>query len=181
MKNAIVLHGQGETPESFYLPYIKTQLIKKGYDIWIPQLPESEEPRLEVILPFLLKSGTFTKETIIIARSASCPIALSVLENINIKIHQVILVAAHSYPITPGGRDLTVQKVYDWKKIKNNVDEVIVINSNNDPYGCTVEQGMKIVNNLEGKFILRPGEGHFGSERFNQPYKEFPLLVSLVK
>jgi hypothetical protein len=32
---------------------------------------------------------------------------------------------------------------------------------------------------LGGTQIIR-NDGHFGSERFNQPYKEFPLLAKLV-
>ena len=34
--------------------------------------------------------------------------------------------------------------------------------------------------NLGGTLIIRHGEGHMGSSKFNQPYKEFPLLTKLI-
>jgi hypothetical protein len=33
---------------------------------------------------------------------------------------------------------------------------------------------------LGGTLIVRHGEGHMGSDSFNQPYKEFPLLEKLI-
>jgi hypothetical protein len=33
---------------------------------------------------------------------------------------------------------------------------------------------------LGGSFILGKGEGHFGSEQYNQPYKRFELLEKLL-
>ena len=35
--------------------------------------------------------------------------------------------------------------------------------------------------NLGGELIIRHGEGHMGSDSFNQPYKEFPLLANIIK
>jgi hypothetical protein len=34
---------------------------------------------------------------------------------------------------------------------------------------------------LGGTLIIKSGEGHMGSDSFNQPYKEFPLIITLVK
>lgn len=43
------------------------------------------------------------------------------------------------------------------------------------------QTGLKIFKQTGGDLIIRHGEGHMGSEKFNQPYKEFPLLVNLVR
>jgi hypothetical protein len=40
MKNAILLHGAGDSPNSFWLPYVKRELEKVGYQVWSPQLPD---------------------------------------------------------------------------------------------------------------------------------------------
>jgi hypothetical protein len=42
MKNAIILHGTGCTPDSFWQPSIKAFLEKKGYSVWVPQLPDAD-------------------------------------------------------------------------------------------------------------------------------------------
>lgn len=51
MKNVLILHGAGETPQSFWYPWLQTELEKKGYKVTIPQLPDAEDPRLNKWLP----------------------------------------------------------------------------------------------------------------------------------
>jgi uncharacterized protein len=133
MKNAILLHGTGDSPNSFWFPYIKKELEKRGYDVWAPQLPEHEMPNLEIQLPYLLQHGTFNSDTIIIAHSAGCPLVLALLEKIQLKIKQVILVAGFVKPIGKlQALKAIVQEEYDWQKIKDNVSDFIAIHSDND-------------------------------------------------
>lgn len=179
MKNAVILMGSGETPESFWLPYVKAELEKRGYGVWLPELPGNDKPDINKTLPFILQGGRFTEETIIIAHSAGCPLALAVLENINVKIKQAILVAGYSTPL-PEGANAALQKEYNWKKIKQNVADIVFIHSDNDPWKCDAGQGRAMWEKLGGTLILKSGEGHMGSNKFNQPYKKFPLIIKLV-
>jgi hypothetical protein len=179
MKNVIILQGAGETIESFWLPYIKKELEASGYAVWLPQLPGIDNPQLKEVLQFVLKRGKFSEETLLIGHSAGCPLILSVLENIPVKIKKAILVAGYCEPLPAGANDI-LQKKYNWEKIKQNVDEIIFINSDNDPWGCDDKQGKIMFNNLGGTLIIRHGEGHMGSDKFNQPYKEFPFLLKLI-
>ena len=181
MKNAIILQGAGETTESFWLPWLKNELDKKGYEVWLQQLPDNDDPQLEKNLPFVLDNGKFTEETIIISHSAGCPLTLSVLENLNVQIKQAILVAGYCSPLP--GKDAAnkiLQESYDWDKIKKNVKDIIFMNSINDPWGCDDRQGRKMFDNLGGTLITN-NEGHMGSDSFNQPYKEFPFLLRMVE
>jgi len=180
IKNAIILQGAGETQRSFWLPYVKKELGKRGYKVWLPQLPGIDNPQLKEILPFVLKNGKFTKETVIIAHSAGCPLTLSVLENIKARIKQAILVAGYSTSLPEGANDI-LQEKYNWEKIKSHVEDIIFINSDNDPWGCDDKQGKKMFDKLGGTLVIRHGEGHMGSDSFNQPYKKFPLLIALVE
>jgi len=179
MKNAIILQGAGETQKSFWLPYLKKELEDKGYKVWLPQLPDNDSPDLKKILPFVLKDGEFDKETVIIAHSAGCPLTLAVLENIKVKVKQVILVAGFWRKL-PTGANKSLQSKYDWKKIKAHVEDIVFIHSDNDPWGCSEKQGKEMFDKLGGTLIIKHGEGHMGSDSFNQPYKEFPLLVKLI-
>src|SRR3989338_4738424 len=141
MKNAIILQGAGETTESFWLPYAKRELEKKGYEVWLPQLPDDDDPDIKKNLPFVLKNGKFTKETLAIGHSAGCPLILSVLENINIQIKQAILVSGFCKPLPgEGATNKILQENYNWEKIKSNVKDIIFINSDNDPWGCDDKQ-----------------------------------------
>ena len=172
--------GSGETPESFWLPYVRSELEKRDYEVWLPQLPDT--PHFKETLPLILKNGKFTSETIIITHSAGGPLALAVIENLDVKIKQAILVAGFCTAL-PGeaGGNAALQKSYNWKKIRENCRDFVFVNSDNDPWKCDDKQGIKMWEKLGGTLILRSGEGHMGSNRFNQPYKTFPLIVKLVE
>ena len=51
----------------------------------------------------------------------------------------------------------------------------------NDPWTCDDKQGRMMLDHLGGVQVIPKGEGHMGSTTYNQPYKEFPLLVKLVQ
>jgi len=179
MRNAIILHGAGETPNSFWFPYVRRELENKGYKVSIPQFPDTDNPEINKWLPVALKEK-YDEDTIIIGHSAGCPLILSVLENITTKVKRVILVAGYVTPLPEGANDI-LQKNYNWKKIKEHFREIIFINSDNDPWACDDKQGRTMFNNLGGTLIIRRSEGHMGSDRFNQPYKEFPFLLKFIE
>ena len=181
MKNAIILHGTGCTPESFWYPSIKEFLEKLGYSVWVPALPDTDTPDLKKWLPLVLEKGIFNEETTLIGHSAGSPLILSVLENINITIHKAILVAGYSRMKNKDDNPLILQKSYNWAKIKSNVKDIIFINSSDDPWGCNDEEGLLLFKNLGGTLIIREGEGHMGSDSFRQPYKTFPLLEKFLE
>lgn len=166
MKNAIILQGAGETQKSFWLPYVKKELIKRDYQVWLPQLPNNDDPDLKLTLPFVLKNGKFNKNTVIIAHSAGCPLALAVLQNLETKIKQVILVAGYWRELPPPGANKSLSKEYDWKKIKNNVEDIIFINSDNDPWGCDDKQGREMLEKLGGGTDYQTRRGAYGFGQF---------------
>ena len=145
----------------------------------MPQLPDTDKPNVKKWQPFVLENGNFNNETILIGHSAGAPLILSVLENINIKINKAILVAGFSKPLGKT-REPILQAKYNWNEIKNKANNIIFINSDNDPWGCNDVQGRYMFDNLGGTLILLHGEGHMGSDKYRQPYKKFPLLKQLL-
>ena len=179
MKNAIILHGTDCAPNSHWFPDTKKFLEEAGYSVWVPQLPNADKPDIKKWLPFVLKNGKFDSETILIGHSVGVPLILSVLENINVKINKAILVAGFSKPLGKA-REPILQTKYNWNEIKNKVNEIVFINSDNDPWGCNDVQGRYMFDKLGGMLILLRGEGHMGSDTYHQPYKKFPLLKQLL-
>ncbi len=180
MKKVIIFHGTGGTPDSFWHPYIKEKLEAMGYDVKVPALPNSDNPVIADQLTFALENFTYDENTILIGHSAGVPLILSILERINVKALQSIFVAGFFEPIDPPEPEPMLQESYDWSTINEHCKNFIVINSDDDPWGCTDVVGWKLAQNVSGKFILAKGQGHMGSLKFNQPYKEFPLLLELV-
>lgn len=181
MKNVVILHGTSETNQSFWLPWLKKELEQKGYTVSIPSLPDADFPDLAKWLPVALKE-MYTPETVLIGHSAGGPLQLSVLENIDVKIQQAILVSGYARPKGEKKEpEKILQNSYDWEKIASNVGDIIFVNSDNDPWGCNDIEGRYMLDQLgKGKLIIPKGEGHMGSDSFKQPYKEFPFLLKLI-
>lgn len=180
MKNAIILHGTDTKNDEFWFPYLKDELEKLGYAVWLPQLPNDEYPNLKDWLPFILSNGTFTEETVIIGHSAGAQVILSVLENIDVTVNKAILVSGYAKTLR---KDMESEKNVDepnWEKVKGKAKEFIFINSDNDPWDCDDKEGRIMADHLGGRLIVRH-DGHMGSTTHNQPYKEFPLLIDLIK
>ncbi len=180
-KNITILHGYGETPDSFWYPYVKKQLESKGYTVFIPQLPHTDNPNLPEQLDFALQHIHFDTQTILIGHSSGCPLILAILENISPTIHQAIFVAGYATPLTVGRKNTkNIKEHFDWNTIKKHCEKFIFINAQNDPWGADDKQGKIMFDNLGGILIINQ-EGHMGSDTFKQPYKEFPFLVSLLQ
>ena len=160
---------------------VASYLRGKGYKVWAPQLPDADTPDLQKWLPVVMKGGIFNNGTVIIGHSAGGPLILSVLENLNVKIDKAILVAGFGRKLR-GDKKLQPiqQKEYNWKKIKNNVKDIIFINSSDDPWTIDHNEGLYLFNKLGGTLVIREGEGHMGSDTFKQPYKKFELLEKLI-
>ncbi len=180
MKTAVVFHGTGGSPESYWIPYLKHNLEERGYKMLVPALPNPEHPQLQECLDAVLDLP-YTEETILVGHSSGASLILALLERIPVKVKQAVLVAGFYKPLEPGKPELMVQASYDWEKIKAHCAIFTVINSDNDPWGCDDKMGQEIATHVGGEFILAKGEGHMGSLTFNQPYKEFPLLLGLIK
>lgn len=179
MKNAIILHGTGDEPTDFWFPYLKDGLEKRGYEVWLPSLPNPEYPNLEEWIPFLLEGGKFSEETIIIGHSAGAQIILSLLENIEVKIKQAILVSGYAKALRKAADSEKNVDEYAWEAIRPKSEQFIFINSDNDPWTCDDTQGRIMFDKLGGMQIILH-EGHMGSNYHKQPYKEFPLLLKLI-
>jgi uncharacterized protein len=181
MKNAIIFHGTGCTPSSYWFPNTKKFLENLGYEVWVPQLPDADNPDLSKWLPLALE-GNYTEDTIIIGHSAGGPLVLSVLENITVTIHKAIVVAGFARKLRDD-RELQpiLQTEYNWEKIKKAAMDIIYINSQDDPWTLDHEEGLYMWKKTGGTLICREGEGHMGSDSFIQPYTTFPLLEKLIE
>jgi predicted alpha/beta hydrolase family esterase len=114
----------------------------------------------------------------LIGHSAGATLILGLLERIESPIKKAILVSGfHRYD----ENFKILQPDYNWEKIKNNCRKILFLNSDNDPFGCDDTEGREMFDKLGGIQIIFHGEGHMGSSSYNQPYKEFPFLLSLCE
>jgi predicted alpha/beta hydrolase family esterase len=190
MKSAILLHGtDGNDYDYFWFADTKAFLEAKGYSVWWPQLPNTARPELQETKNYIFSNcPTIDDSTIIIGHSSSCPAILSMLEDLgnqNIKIDKAILVAGMYQKgvgsgVGKGFSDPMVQDVYDATSIKGAAREIIIINSDNDPWQCSDAQARAIALSLGSTFIISVGNGHMGSSSYNDPCLRLDIVKRLI-
>lgn len=178
MQEVIIFHGTECKPTDFWYPWLKNELEKNNKQVQTPYFPTMNLEPIESFLPKVLESIKIEENTVLIGHSAGATLILSILENLEFKVLKAILVAGFSETHPDAKQMKILQKKYNWNKIKQNVNDIIFINSVNDPWGCNDEQGRYLFENLGGTLIIKK-DGHFGSNAKNQPYKEFKLLYKL--
>lgn len=181
MKQAILLHGSGGSDKDyFWFADTKKHLESKGYTVWWPLLPDTDHPELVKTRNFVEQNlPAIDDDTIIIGHSSACPLILHMMESFKVKVRQVILVSGY-YEQISGEANNMLPKNFDWDEIKKHADQIILINSDNDPWGCNDKQARPAAEKLGARFIFAEGQGHMGSLTYNQPYRQFTLLNDLI-
>ena len=187
MKKAIILHGTGGSPEGNWFRWLESELKMRGIDIWLPQLPNAEKPRLKIWLKFVNEHSPFVidKDTIIFGHSSGATLAL--LLSIYTQVGRVVAVA----PFIPMP---FAYSATDWEaneKLFNeiNINEMltsrqpdniqrVVISSTDDPY-IPEEVAQYICDKTKITRLMMSGQGHFNLEK-STDFKQFPLLLQFI-
>ncbi|HEY5695511.1 MAG TPA: alpha/beta hydrolase [Candidatus Saccharimonadales bacterium] len=183
MKTAVLLHGTGGSNQDyFWFADTKQALEANDYTVWWPLLPNTNKPILQDSLSFLVGNmPELNEESVIVGHSSACPLILSLLERTKVRVSTVILVSGFYQDIDNGGQSiLMLQDTYDWQKIRSNAKEIYLLNSDDDPWGCNDQQARQAAERLGAPLIVMFGQGHMGSNAFNQPYRQFPLVKKLL-
>ncbi len=182
MKQAILLHGTGGSDKDYYwFADTKKFLESNGYSVWWPLLPNTEEPELGGTLEYLDDDAPdLDSKSIVIGHSSACPLILAFLQISDIKVKQVVLVSGYYEPL-PDGASSMLPDSFDWETIRKKADAIVLINSNNDPWGCHDRQAREPAIKLGATLVVATNQGHMGSASFKQPYKKFSLLKQLLK
>jgi len=174
----IIFHGTGDSSQAYWYQWLKGELEKQGHSVETPDYPKTNRVPVDELLPEVLANHTFDKDTVLVGHSSGVPLILSILERIDTKIFRAVLVAGFCSPL-PGDTNPILQDSYNWPVIRKHADAFVMLNSDNDPWGCNDVQGRAMFDQLGGALIIRH-EGHFGSNTTNQPYPEFPLLRDVI-
>ena len=146
MKTTLALHWWGWNSQENWLSWLKKEIEFKAENLFIPNLPNTDNPVLEEQLEYInIYAWDFSKWWNIIGHSLGCQLAMKFVEENNISNSKIILVAP-TYPNL--AEELwtkilwdsfeTIKKYYDtefnFEKINKLNNEIIVFLSDNDPY-----------------------------------------------
>jgi len=175
-KNAVIFHGTGGRPDVIWYPWLADTLRERGYSVTVPYYPEINKEPVQTFLPKVLEAHSFDNDSVIIGHSGGAAFILALLEAIDVRVDTAIMVAG--YWRKPNAEaEAVLKKNYNWDNIKTHFQNLYIINSVKDPYGCDARQGREIFDRIGGTQIVM-NEGHFGD--FNQSYPKFPLLDKLI-
>ncbi|KKQ42466.1 MAG: hypothetical protein US60_C0017G0016 [Microgenomates group bacterium GW2011_GWC1_37_8] len=181
MKNALILHGTQGSPRTNWFQWLKKELEKKGYKVWVPKLPKPEKPRVSRNVKYIFnnKNWQFNSESILIGHSSGPATILGLLDELpdEIIVNKCIFISAFTEDDWEPNVELFDYN-YDFRKIKTKAKKFILIHSDNDPY-VPLKQSKDLAVKLNGKLIMEKGQGHFNLEKSPQ-YKKFPLLLKLI-
>ena len=183
MKQALILHGTDASPEANWFRWLESVLSTSGYNVWLPQLPNSAKPNTETYNEVLFADSNFqfNDETIIIGHSSGAVEILSLLQNLpnGVKVGDVYLVSAFKDNLEWGALDGLFVEPYDYSLIKEKARTITLIHSDNDPY-VPQEHPRYIAEQLSARLIVIGGQGHFNLEQ-SESYEKFPLLAQIIE
>ena len=158
---------------------MKKQLEAKGYQVWLPELPEAWRPDLKRYWEFL-KDFNFNNETILIGHSSGAATIFGLLHKLlpEKQIGLAISVAGF-YKDEGWNCQALFKEKFDWWKIKNQAKKIIIVASDDDPY-ISMEQTNYLANKTNGKLVLLSGQKHMSVGSYGEKYKKFPLLLEMI-
>lgn len=182
MANVLILHGTGNTSAGNWFPWLSQELVKRGFEVWAPDLPQSSQPDEERYLNHIFsnKEWKFTPETIIVGHSSGGVAALRLLQRLpeDTVIDRCITVGA--FTNTHGWDSILglFRTPIDYGEIKKHAKKFIVYHSDDDPH-VPIEDAKELQKALDAEFVFIPGQGHFNLEKGPQ-YGEFPALLEKI-
>lgn len=178
MKNALLLHGTDASSASNWFPWLRRELIEKGYDVWVPDLPHAEKPNIQRYNKFIFAHGfVFTSSSVLIGHSSGAVAILGLLEALpnDIQVDTCILVGSFRNDLGWESLKELFIKPFDFKKIKSRARKFIFIHSDNDPY-CPLEHAAYLSAQLHGTLLVKHGEAHFSGNHVT-----IPEILELLK
>ncbi len=182
MKNAVILHGTLNNSHDNWFPWLKKELENRGYEVFLPDLPGADKPRIDRYNEFLLKNWEYNGKTIMIGHSSGAVAILGLLQDLpeGVVIKKAILVAAFKDDLDWDPTRELFLRPFDFEKIKQHCQEFVLIASDNDAY-VSLEHGEYFKKNLGTELIVLKGQGHFSIESAGKKYRQFPFLLTLIK
>lgn len=155
------------------------ELEKRGYEVWLPKLPNSETPNMRKYVSFLT-SGNFdyNTETILIGHSSGAVAIFGLLNKIETKIDSAYLVSAFKDNLDWTALDGLFEEPFNFAEIQDKAKKIIFVHSDTDPYGPLAD-AKHLSEQVSGQLIVLEGQGHFNTGS-NPKYTEFPELLQLI-
>ena len=173
MKRVFLIHGWDGDPTNHWFPWLKRELERKGFEVVIPAMPNTSEPKIRAWVAHLKKIvGKLDRDTCFVGHSIGGQTIMRYLEKEDYtgKVGNIVFVAGwfklenmeseNEERIAEPWMELDI----DFKKVKEKISKLTVIISDDEPYGCVEENKSLFEGKLDAKVIIVKKKGHFTTE-----------------
>lgn len=163
MKKVVIVHCWEGYPNFCWYPYVKREFGAKGYEVIVPEMPETKLPKFRDWLSKLQEvTGSPNENLYLVGHSLGCITILRYLESLkeDEKIGGAVLVAGFTDDLGYSEIKSFFTSPIDFEKIKLNCPKFVAIHSDNDPY-VDLKYGEIFKQKLNAKVIVKHNMGHF--------------------
>lgn len=183
MKRVVIIHCWEGYPDYCWYPQTKKELEEKGFKVEIPEMPETDMPKLARWLPKLQEViGKPDKNLYLIGHSLGVITILRYLESLSAdgKIGGAVFVAGFTDDLGYSELKNFFENPVDLKKAKTHCSKFVAIHSDNDPY-VSLDFGDKFQKELGAKLIIKHNMGHFSGPVDNEEScTQLPEVIASV-
>ncbi|MEK7580175.1 MAG: alpha/beta fold hydrolase [Patescibacteria group bacterium] len=187
MKKVFIIHGWDGYPEEGWFPWLKKELEARGFNVFVLQLPNPDEPRINNWVPKLKEIvGVPDEQTYFVGHSMGCQAIARYLEVLpeGVIVGGVVFVAGFFKRLTNLEDDEVVRSVSkEWletplnlARVKTHLKKSVAIFSDDDPYVPADNKG-EFEDILGSKIIIEHGKGHFSGSAGTT---ELPVALKAV-
>jgi len=184
MKKYLILNWWGWSSKDGWKSWLKIELESKAYEVFLPNLPNSNNPILEEQLDYInVYAWDFDEDWNIVGHSLWCQLALKFIEENKISNNNIILVAP-SYPWLAmeleeekfWDKFFTLEKYYNtelnFEKINKLNNNYTIFLSHDDPY-INFDNAKKYYSQLKKvNFVEFKNKWHFNRTAWVNELKE---------
>lgn len=166
MKRAIIVHCWGGNSNYAWYPWAKTELEKIGYVVYVPNMPDSDSPKLATWLPHLKQViGESDEELVLIGHSIGTVTIMRYLESLkSSQVGKVILVAGFTDQLGFSELENFFETRLEFDNIKSkSKNGFAIIQSDNDPF-VSEQYGTRLQEELSAKLTIKPGAKHMSGD-----------------
>ena len=172
VKRVFVVHGWAGYPEEGWFPWLKAELEAKGFEVIVPAMPESEEPKIEAWVSHLsLVVGPPDENTFFVGHSIGCQTILRYLESLPVdqKVGAGIFVAGWFTLMnleTSEEKEIArpwLETVIDFSKVKRHTNKFFAVFSDDDRVVPLDNKGL-FEQRLSAETAIETRKGHFSGD-----------------
>ncbi len=177
MNKVIIIHGNGGgTGNDQWIPWLKSELEARGFEVQNPTMPDNYEAKASIWLPYIKDVLRADEDTILVGWSSGAVAAMRFAEKNKI-LGSVLIGACYT---DLGVESEKIAGYYDepwnWDAIRNNQHWIAQFASIDDPV-IPIEECRVVHEKLQTDYREFTDRKHFG---YPDPLPTFPELLEVI-